>query len=234
MAINEKLSNAEIRKVKPPEGYPPEDGRYMRGNDYSPVAVVAILNTFDFQIPVYLENIVKYTIETGAALSGMLQTENIGIEKIIANIIANPHIRYLILCGLESEGHLTGDSLIALMKNGVDNKRRIIGTNAPTAYLYNTPLRYIQKFRRQITLINLLNKTDPELIKRAVKSCYQESPTQFMDWVLYDPGAFDEHPICQPISWRISQPWAWVDSEEDREVLKRIKAASEKRAKSLG
>ena len=26
-------------KVKPPDGYPPEEGRYVRGNDYSPVAV---------------------------------------------------------------------------------------------------------------------------------------------------------------------------------------------------
>jgi hypothetical protein len=42
-------------KVKPPDGYPPEEGRYMRGNDYSPVAVCAILDTFDFKMPPELE-----------------------------------------------------------------------------------------------------------------------------------------------------------------------------------
>ncbi|MHA2359713.1 MAG: 4Fe-4S binding protein, partial [Candidatus Thorarchaeota archaeon] len=31
-------------KVEPPSDYPPEQGRYLRGNDYSPVAVVAILD----------------------------------------------------------------------------------------------------------------------------------------------------------------------------------------------
>ena len=31
-------------KVKPPEDYPPEEGRYLRGNDFSPVAVAIILN----------------------------------------------------------------------------------------------------------------------------------------------------------------------------------------------
>jgi len=38
-------------KVKPPDGYPPEEGRYVRGNDYSPVAGCVILDTFDFAIP---------------------------------------------------------------------------------------------------------------------------------------------------------------------------------------
>jgi len=30
----------------------------------------------------------------GAALAGTLQTENIGIEKIVANIASNPNIRH--------------------------------------------------------------------------------------------------------------------------------------------
>lgn len=42
--------------------------------------------------------LVEVAIESGAALAGTLQTENIGIEKIIANVVANPNIRYLILC----------------------------------------------------------------------------------------------------------------------------------------
>jgi len=33
----------EVRKVDPLPGYPPEQGCYLRGNDYSPVAVVVIL-----------------------------------------------------------------------------------------------------------------------------------------------------------------------------------------------
>jgi hypothetical protein len=33
----------EIRKVPPADEYPPEDGCYLRGNDYSPVAVAVIL-----------------------------------------------------------------------------------------------------------------------------------------------------------------------------------------------
>jgi tetrahydromethanopterin S-methyltransferase subunit A len=68
-------------KVKPPDGYPPEQGRYVRGNDFSPVAVCVILDTFDFAVPPELTELVMAGVDTGAALSGMLQTENVGMEK---------------------------------------------------------------------------------------------------------------------------------------------------------
>ena len=45
-------------KVKPVEGYPPEAGRYVRGNEYSPVAVCTILDTFDYAIPQDLNELV--------------------------------------------------------------------------------------------------------------------------------------------------------------------------------
>lgn len=34
---------AEVRKVEPAPEYPPEESCYLRGNDYSPVAVMVIL-----------------------------------------------------------------------------------------------------------------------------------------------------------------------------------------------
>jgi tetrahydromethanopterin S-methyltransferase subunit A len=68
-------------KVNPPDGYPPEEGRYIRGNDYSPVAVCIILDTFDFAIPAELNGLVMPGVDSGAALSGMLQTQNIGMKK---------------------------------------------------------------------------------------------------------------------------------------------------------
>jgi tetrahydromethanopterin S-methyltransferase subunit A len=43
-------------------------------------------------------------VDSGAALSGMLQTENIGLEKLICNILANPNIRYMVLCGRRVPG----------------------------------------------------------------------------------------------------------------------------------
>ncbi len=100
-----------MNKVKPPDKYPPEEGCYLRGNDYSPVAVVVILKYIREETPPDIEFITRTAIETGAALAGTLQTENIGIEKVTCNIVANSNIRYLVLCGPESPGHLTGEAL---------------------------------------------------------------------------------------------------------------------------
>ncbi|MBU4203651.1 MAG: hypothetical protein KKD59_06840, partial [Acidobacteria bacterium] len=87
--MNEGESIGKILKVKPPTDYLPEEGCYLRGNDFSPVAVVIMLNYPREQTPPEIEQLVRLAIEKGAALAGTLQTENIGIEKIVANIVAN-------------------------------------------------------------------------------------------------------------------------------------------------
>jgi len=204
-------------KVKPPDGYPPEKGRYVRGNDYSPVAVCVILDTFDFAIPTELNELVMAGTDSGAALSGMLQTENIGLEKMICNIVANPNIRYIVLCGRESVGHLPGESLLALKEKGVADTKQIIGTRAPTPYLHNIPLELIERFIRQIvSIVNLLCEPgerdidmpglNPKMIEKAVSSCYQEEPVLFMGYKLYDIDAYPEPAICYKIASKLSQP----------------------------
>jgi tetrahydromethanopterin S-methyltransferase subunit A len=204
-------------KVKPADGYPPEEGRYLRGNDYSPVAVCAILATFDSAIPPELNEIVVAGVDAGAAISGMLQTENVGLEKIVCNVVANPNIRYIVLCGRESPGHLPGQSMLALKQNGVDDKKQIIGSDAPTPYLHNIPMEVIDRFRSQIVfIINLLcqpggkDRSQPGLnpvtIEKAVRSCFQEEPVPFMGYTLYDVGAYPDPPIFHQVASKLSEP----------------------------
>src|SRR4030042_4043965 len=111
----------DIKKVELSKEYPPEEGCSRRGNDYSPVSVVVILRWRREETPDDIEKLVRVGVESGAALSGTLQTENIGIEKIICNIVSNPNIRSLIVCGQESPGHLVGNALFALANNGLDD-----------------------------------------------------------------------------------------------------------------
>ena len=87
-----------MRKVTLPSDYPPEEGCYLRGNDNSPVVVIVILKYRREETPPSIEQLVRVGIESGAALSGTLQTENVGLEKVICNVIANPNIRYSIIC----------------------------------------------------------------------------------------------------------------------------------------
>jgi len=215
-------------KMSPHSDYPPEEGRYLRGNDFSPVAIVIILNTDADKISPEVEKLVRAGIESGAALSGTVQTENIGFEKIICNIVANPNIRYLILGGPESPGHLTGEAMKALFSNGVDEKKRIIGTDSPHPFLFNLPMEFIERFRKQVTLIDLQFKGDPEIIRQAVWSCYQEEPVNFYGYSLYDPGSYPEPPLSGRITRRITQPWTEPAEEKERETVKKIKEQIER------
>ena len=53
-----EISGERMLKVAPHPDYPPEEGRFIRGNDYSPVAVVIILITDAEEIPLEIERLV--------------------------------------------------------------------------------------------------------------------------------------------------------------------------------
>ena len=217
-----------LLKVEPHPEYPPEEGRYLRGNDYSPVAVVIVLNRDEDKIPSEIEQLVRVAVESGAALAGTVQTENIGFEKIICNIVANPNIRYLILSGPESEGHLIGDALRALCKNGVDKQKRILATKAPHPLLFNIPEGFIDRFRRQVSLVDLQFKGTPETIRAAVQACYQEGPVEFEGMQLYDAGAYPEPPLSGKITGRIMQAWRQPQDDKERIAVKKMSVLMEK------
>jgi len=216
-----------VLKVDPHPDYPPEEGCYIRGNDRSPVAVCIILKWDQDKVPPEIEALVRAGAESGAALSGTLQTENIGLEKVICNIVSNPNIRYLVLGGPESEGHLTGEAIKALFENGVDEKKRIIGTESPHPFLFNISNEMIERFREQLTLVDLQFQGDPNLVRNAVWSCYQEEPVEFMGQELYDVGALEEPPLSGKITWRVTQPWSEPLDEKEREARKKAEELME-------
>ena len=218
-------------KVEPVQDYPTEKGCFLRGNHYSPVAVVVLLNAPYPTLPpqmqgitAEIEKLVTVATETGAALSGTLQTENIGVEKIICNVVGNPNIRYIVLCGAEVEGHQSGSAVKALLTNGITKKRTIIGSQSVTPYLFNISLEAIDRFRKQVTLVDLIGEMAPEVVAKAVWSCYQEKPTAFKDYMIYDPGAYPEPGISVRLSGRVQHPEEVEEWELD-DVLKGIEAA---------
>lgn len=224
---------AEIRKVPPAEGYPPEPGCYLRGNDYSPVAVVVILRWNRETTPPSIEALVRAAVEGGAALAGTLQTENVGLEKVVCNVVANPNIRYVIVCGPESPGHLVGDAILALVRNGVDAGKRIIGAKAPTPYLFNLPQEFIDRFRSQVTVIDLIDEGSPDVIRQAVWACYQEHPTPFRNYMLFDPGALEAPPLSGKITWRITDPVREPKDEASRAKVEKARALIERIRRSV-
>jgi tetrahydromethanopterin S-methyltransferase subunit A len=144
--------------------WPPVRGDYMIGDPSSGVAVVTLASLLHIR---------------GAAIVGPCKTENLGIEKIVANIVSNPNIRFLLICGAESKGHLPGDTLLALHKNGVDGQGRIIGSRGAIPFIQNLPAGAIARFQEQVELVDRIGLEDVssiELLVREYSSAAQPFP----------------------------------------------------------
>ncbi len=147
------------------EDYYPWGGEFTTGSPDGCIAVV-LLN-------------VEYTPSEKVALYGPLKTENIGIEKIVANVISNPHIRYLVVCGDDIRGHRSGSSLIALNKNGIDEQHKIIDAPGAIPYIENINEEAIKRFCDQIEIVDLLGVKDKETIDTTINTYIKKAPFSF-------------------------------------------------------
>jgi len=122
----------------------------------------------------------KIKVDTLYAIIGTCKTENIGIERVIINIISNPKIRFLILAGPEVPGHLTGRSMRALHQNGVDPKtRKIINAEGAIPYIENIPIEGIDQFREQVELVDMINVQDVVQIDAKAKELSSKNPAEY-------------------------------------------------------
>lgn len=153
MAEEGKDINQERTNRSYLDPWPPVRGDYLLGDPQARVAVVTLASTFH---------------PHGAAISGPCKTENLGLEKIVANVISNSNIRVLIICGMESKGHLPGNTLLALHKNGIDEKGRIIGSKGAIPFIQNLSGQAIERFKRQVELVDRIGLEDIEEIERLV------------------------------------------------------------------
>lgn len=141
--------------------WPVTSGDYIIGDTNSSVAVVTLASDYTaWELKNY-------------AICGTCFSENFGIEKIIVNVLANPNINCLIVCG-EDSGHFAGQSLIALAENGVSTmagSRKIAGSNASLPYLNEIPMTAISRFLREVKVVDLVGNKDPVAIQKVIDSC---------------------------------------------------------------
>ncbi len=137
-------------------------------NSSAPVAVTTLSSTK------LEEKIVKLNPE-GLCIVGKTETENIGIDKIIKNVISNPAIIYLLLTGKDTAGHQPGMTLLALLKNGIDKDMRIIGSNGRRPILKNVTKADVTKFRKQIKIEDMIGSENTRSIAKKIKELSQEA-----------------------------------------------------------
>jgi len=159
-------------KKEPAKGWPVVKGEYDVGDPKSDVVVATCGSHFN-----------QFPIKAGAAMQGPFKTENLGIEKIVANIISNPNIRWLIVCGSEVKGHISGDALISLYKYGL-KEGRIINAKGAIPFIENLDDKAVKRFQEQVKLVEMVDNENEADITAAIKKAIAE-----------DPGAFPADPM---------------------------------------
>jgi len=160
-------------KVKPAAGWPVVKGEYESGNPENPVAVTTCGS--------HIKGAGQ--LAAGASITGPHKTENLGIEKIVANIISNPNIRFLLVTGAEVKGHIAGEAIIMLHKNGLKDNR-IVGSTGAIPYIENLPDDAVKRFQAQVQVVEMIGTEDEGAIISKVKELAAK-----------DPGAFEGEPM---------------------------------------
>ena len=162
---------------KPEErrGWPPLPGDFCVIRYGAPVAVCT-LNSEPLAIGLANRR------PDGLAIVGTMHTENLGIERVIKNVLANPCIRFLLLCGEDTQqaiGHLPGQSLECLFQNGLDDGDRIKGARGRRPVLKNVSREEIDAFVQQVQLKSLIGEQDVEVLVKHIVALRERDPGVF-------------------------------------------------------
>ncbi len=152
-------------------GWPPLAGAYRVLRYQAPVAVCTLTDDG-------LAAAVAREADSSVAIVGTLQTENLGIERLIQNVLSTPHIRFVVVCGADSRqaiGHLPGQSLIALARHGLDGQARILQAPGKRPVLKNIALEAVEHFRQTVEVIDLVGHADlPEILDTSARAAARD------------------------------------------------------------
>lgn len=150
------------------EDWPPIDGEYSLLDRSAPVAMTTLAN-------LKLEEKLAKLKPQGLNIIGKTETENIGIDKLVKNIITNPSIRHLVLAGKEAPGHMSGSTILALWKNGVDKDMRVIGSPGRRPILKNLKRADIRAFRSQVEIDDQQGCANVRTLTNRIKALVKKS-----------------------------------------------------------
>lgn len=164
--------------------WPVVKGDYSVGNPKSRIAVVTLASHIN---PI-----------SQAAIWGSSKTENLGVEKIIVNTISNSNIRYILLCGAESRGHLAGNSLIAIHRNGIDEQSRIIGSEGAIPFIENISREAVTRFQQQVTVLDRIGLVNTKEILKLVNKYKDEGEAYPEEPIIISPQKKRQNALTVP------------------------------------
>ena len=111
----------------------------------------------------------------GVAIIGRVFTENFEVEKVVTNIVANPLLRTLVLCGTESRHHV-GQTLLSLHANGRDSEGRVVGSEGPQPLVRTLSDEAVRIYQEKLTILDLRGEEDREAILAQAREAASASP----------------------------------------------------------
>jgi tetrahydromethanopterin S-methyltransferase subunit A len=143
---------------------------------------------------------------------GKTETENIGIDKLVKNTITNRSIRYLVVAGRDPKGHDSGNTLLALASNGVDDSMRVIGSSGKRPILRNVTRDEVETFRHQVEVVDMIGCDDAEKVINRMRELTAKTPSSCgfssEDEAVVAPATISDVPTVQ------AQPPARVEMDK--------------------
>jgi thymidylate synthase len=171
MEAKQTMNNQEIKIEKWPVY---KDSMLVIGNPESQVAICSLWTK---------KELVSEKLNLGKiAVIGNLYSPRKGISFLIRNILANPRIRYLVVCGLDNSG--SGQVLVDLFKNGFEKIQdsesdkyywRIV-SDIENRIDIEIEEEAVKSFRQGVELIDLRKESDYAKIQEVIDSLDQNLP----------------------------------------------------------
>lgn len=211
--IQERVGKTWRRTFGRVVDWPPSAGRFVIGDPESAVAVCTLSSTA----------LIDQLSPKRVAIIGRIYTPNLGVEKMIRNVVSNPRLRYLVLCGKESPVFKVGEALLMLAANGLDEQGKIIGATGSAAELINLPPEAVETFRQQIQLVDHIGEMNPAVINRIVAELADRKTPPFAAKGIFVPeGTAEESAaplelLAQRRHWLELDPLGYFIIHLDRE-----------------
>ena len=122
------------------------------------------------------------------SVAGQLYSKE-GINFILRNVLANPQIRLLVICGEERTS--SGQALMNLIDKGVDHENKVLNTDYCQIHK-EIPMEAINSFRQNVKYLNLIGMYQPNQITaklkeyQAVNKPWAEAQTFAEDQIEFD------------------------------------------------
>lgn len=212
-ALNIDGEACPAEQVEQRAGWPPLPGSYEVLRYQAPVAVCTLTDE-------RLAKDVASRAPESLAIVGSMYTENLGIERVIQNVLGNPNIRFLVLCGKDSQqaiGHLPGQSLLSLSRSGIDERGRIVGAKGKRPVLRNVAGKAVEHFRQTVEVVDMVGNDDVDALAEAVGACSARNPGPAAPFaaaqtVTRVPGYVPERMVSDPAGYFV----VYLDRKHNR------------------